>query len=217
MDIKLYEVGGCVRDSLLGKPSKDVDFVVVAPSYEAMKTHLVANGFRIYLEKPEFVTIRAGVPSSHPLRARTKDADFVLARKDSPTSDGRRPDYVEPGTLEDDLARRDFTVNALARDPVTNEIIDFHDGIDDLLNKRLKFVGKPMTRICEDGLRVLRGLRFSITKGFEFDYGTWEALTSLKAAEMLHCVSEERVREEIEKMMAFNTIESVNLIARLPS
>src|SRR4051812_1141546 len=102
MTIKFYEVGGCVRDELLGIPSKDIDFVVIAPSFEAMRAHLLAEKFKIFVEKQEFVTIRASVPPGHPLRQRTRDADFVLARKDSPTSDGRRPDYVEPGTLEDD-------------------------------------------------------------------------------------------------------------------
>src|SRR5690606_30256826 len=113
--IQMFEVGGCVRDDLLGIPTKDVDFTVVAPSFDAMRDHLIREGFRIHVESPEFVAIRAGVPEGHPLRERTKDADFVLARKDAPTGDGRRPDFVEPGTLMDDLARRDFTVNAMAR------------------------------------------------------------------------------------------------------
>ena len=115
---------------------------------------------------PEFLTIRAQVPASEAkLLARTKVADFVLCRKDSASGDGRRPDSVEPGTVLDDLARRDFTMNAIARDVQTGEVLDPHGGREDIKWKTLRFVGDPMTRIREDGLRVLRGLRFMITKG----------------------------------------------------
>ena len=196
--IRFYEVGGCVRDSLLGLPCKDIDFVVVAPSYDAMRNHLLEQGFKIYLESPEFVTIRCGVPVGHPLRARVKDTDFVLARKDAPTGDGRRPDYVEAGTLADDLARRDFTCNSIAKDPLTGELIDLHQGIPDLRQGLLRFVGDPNKRIEEDGLRVLRGFRFMITKGLKPTLETQTALLSAQAAERLQCVSIERVREELE-------------------
>lgn len=215
--IKLYEVGGCVRDELLGKPSKDVDFTVVAPSFEAMREHLRAEGFKIFVEKPEFATIRAAVPDGHVLRERTRDADFVHARKDGPTKDGRRPAYTEPGTLADDLARRDFTVNALARDPFTGEVIDRHGGLEDLKALRLRFVGDPAERIREDGLRVLRGFRFSITKGLVPTPETWAALTSLEAARMLSCVSVERRREEVEKMFAHSTPDALTLLGELSS
>jgi tRNA nucleotidyltransferase/poly(A) polymerase len=215
-DIKLYEVGGCVRDKLLGKESKDIDFVVIAPSFEKMREYLLANRFKIFVEKPEFVTIRASVPNDHPLKKRTKDADFVLARKDAPTGDGRRPDYVEPGTLHDDLARRDFTVNAMAMDPFTNEIIDPHGGQQDLAGRILRFVGRPKDRIREDGLRVLRGLRFIITKNLFAHDETWAEMISDEASHRLYCVSTERVREEVEKMMAHDTVRSINLLAKLP-
>jgi tRNA nucleotidyltransferase (CCA-adding enzyme) len=123
--IELYEVGGCVRDSLLGIDSKDIDFTVIAPSYEDMREFLTDAGFEIFLETPEYFTIRARFPKvvTHdaiPTRfVRTKKlptADFVLARKEGAYSDGRRPDEVQMGTLLDDLSRRDFTMNAMARD-----------------------------------------------------------------------------------------------------
>ena len=216
MTIRFYEVGGCVRDSLLGLDSKDIDFVVVAPSYLDMRAALIEQGFKIYLEKPEFVTIRCGVPADHPLRARVKDTDFVLARKDAPTGDGRRPDYVEAGTLEEDLARRDFSVNSIARDPLSGEIIDHHQGIADLQQRLLRFVGDPQKRIEEDGLRVLRGFRFIITKGLQPTQETHQALLSPQAAQRLACVSIERVREELEKMLSFSTLETMSLLATLP-
>ena len=213
--IKIFEVGGCIRDEILGIPSKDVDFVVVAPSFNHMRNHLVKEGFKIYIEKPEFTTIRCSVPKDHPLRDRTKDADFVLARKDGTYSDGRRPDFVTAGTLHDDLERRDFTVNALARNPKTGEMIDPFGGLKDLETKTLRFVGKPEDRIREDGLRVLRGFRFQITKGFSCEEETNRWLRSDLAAEMLSKVAVERIREELEKMLAHDTLACIDLFRGL--
>jgi tRNA nucleotidyltransferase/poly(A) polymerase len=214
MTVKLYEVGGCVRDELMGTKSNDVDFAVEAESYETMRLYLVGMGFKIYIEKPEFLTIRAQVPTGHKLRERTKDADFVLCRKDGPSSDGRRPDYVEAGTIFDDLARRDFTVNAIARDEDGN-LIDPYNGREDCLDKVLKFVGNPHDRILEDGLRILRGFRFIVTKGLRPDYYTNVALYC-DVAKRLKGVSEERIREELNKMFAYDTIETLALLKGFP-
>jgi tRNA nucleotidyltransferase/poly(A) polymerase len=214
MTIKVYEVGGCVRDYLLGVPTKDVDFVVIGPSYEAMRAHLLSEGFDIFRETPEYLTIRCGVPEDHPLRKVTKDADFVLARKDGAYSDGRRPDEVEPGTLADDLARRDFTVNALARDPLTGEVIDLHNGIDDLAARLLVFVGDAETRISEDGLRILRGMRFAITKGFTINEP--EVYNTPKSADLLREVSTDRVAVELNKMLAYDTLATLQMLEQFP-
>lgn len=216
-NISIFEVGGCVRDELLGVPTKDIDFTVVAPSFDAMRNHLLDEGFRIHTENPEFFTIRAGVPEGHKLREVTKDADFVWARREGPSSDGRHPDWVEPGSLADDLARRDFTVNALARTTegdMAGLIIDFHDGIADLQHRKLRFVGDPIERIREDGLRVLRGFRFMVTKGFTPDQETWDALTSDSAAEMLQCVSVGRIQGELDRMFQHDTIASFDLLSK---
>lgn len=209
-----FEVGGCVRDSLMGADSKDVDFVCIAPSFEAMRSDLIREGFTIWQERPEFVTIRAGVPEGHVLRERTKDADFVLARKDGPTADGRRPEFVEPGTLADDLARRDFTVNAIAR-AADGTLTDPFGGVADIESRTLRFVGDPSERIREDGLRVLRGLRFMVTKGFQPEAVTAMALSGPLAVEMLSAVSVERIREEVERMAAFDTLATLDVLARL--
>lgn len=214
--IRIYEVGGCVRDDLMGIPTKDVDYVVIATSFEAMKQYIEDQGFKIFLAKPEYGTIRAAIPEGHTLRQRCKEADFVLARKDGPSTDGRRPDYVEPGTLFDDLARRDFTVNAIAKDPFTGEYIDPHGGMDDIFARELNFVGDPMQRIKEDGLRVLRALRFAVTKGFDFGGPTEEALFTLDTAEMLKSVSVERVREELEKMFKHDTLATLKYLKTFP-
>lgn len=213
-EIEFFEVGGCVRDALLGVTSKDVDFAVVAPSFAAMSDRLVADGFKLHLVAPEFATIRAGVPDGHVLRERTKDADFVLCRVDGPSSDGRRPDFVRPGTLLDDLARRDFTVNAIARG-VDGVLVDPFGGAADLADRRLRFVGDAAARITEDGLRVVRGLRFMVTKGLVPTVDTWDALNSDLAARMLGSVSTERIRDELDRMFAHDTLASLQLLSEL--
>lgn len=213
--ISIYEVGGAVRDEIMGIPSNDVDYAVTAPSYEAMKQHLVDQGFKIFQENPEHLTIRARPPEGHPLLERTTSADFVLARRDGPSSDGRRPDFVEPGSLHEDLARRDFTVNAIAKDSKGN-LIDPHNGQSDIASKTLRFVGDPMQRVNEDGLRVLRGFRFMVTKGLTAEPETWKALTSPDAAKMLGSVSKERIANELTKMFDHDTQASIKLLSSLP-
>lgn len=139
-DFHFFEVGGCVRDELMGLSSKDVDFSVVAPkgkfnfastAFSALCKDLDRQGFQIFEVREEFLTVRAKVPKGHPLAARTAVADFVLARKEGPYSDGRHPDWVVPGTLLDDLSRRDFCCNAISRD-IDGNLVDPFDGVGDL-------------------------------------------------------------------------------------
>lgn len=217
MKIQMFEVGGVVRDDLLGIPSNDVDFVVVGTDFEGMIAHVRSAGLAPIpgTFKPEFATIKAAVPKNHPLRERCKSADFVLARKDGPSSDGRRPDFVEQGTLLDDLKRRDFTVNAIARNNETGELFDPFDGVDDIKSRILRFVGEPIDRIREDGLRVLRALRFAVTKGFIIIQR--EALNSDVSAKMLASVSVERKREELEKMFKIDTLASLAILEEFPA
>ncbi len=213
--MKLYEVGGAVRDKFLGVKTKDVDFAVEAESYDEMKKWMEDEGFEIFVETPEFLTIRAKPPVGSSLSERTNGADFVLCRKDSPGSDGRRPDFVEVGTIFDDLARRDFTVNAMAIDVETGDLIDPHGGMDDLAHKTLRFVGDPYARVREDGLRVMRGFRFEVMKGLRADRVTGSVLRSEFGAKMLSGVSIERVREELERMLRFDTMASFVLLRKM--
>jgi hypothetical protein len=215
------EVGGAVRDNFLGLDSKDVDFVAIPEdtsvfvdadsAFTTLCTHLRLKGFKVFLETPQFFTVRAQVPDDHPLKQRTNVADFVLARKDGPSSDGRRPDFVLPGTLMDDLQRRDFTVNAMAM--LNGELVDPFGGKNDLDSNLLRFVGNPTDRIAEDGLRVMRALRFHITKGFDIDADTWDAVNSDFAAEMLSKVSVERIRDELENMFLANTVATMETLS----
>lgn len=219
--IALYEIGGSVRDALMGLRTKDLDFAVeitgikdVPTAFDAMRNYLNEAGFKIFVETPEYATIRALFPRGHPMERLT--ADFVLCRKDGPSSDGRRPDYVEVGTLYDDQARRDFRCNSAARliteDGIQGTLIDPFHGAYDIEIGRLSFVGDPMDRIREDGLRILRAIRFKITKGFEFDQGIRDALADPESAELLSGTSAERRREELEKCCHHDTIGTIDLL-----
>lgn len=204
-----FEVGGFVRDDLLGIPSKDRDCSMVVEdadlrdtltvdqAFTAMRDQLVNEGFSIFEEKPDKGTVRARSPIKGELAS-----DFVLARKEGPYSDGRRPDFVTVGSFEDDINRRDFTVNAIARDPLTGEIIDLHNGLADLETRTLRFVGDPMERITEDALRVMRAIRFTVTKGFTLDIDSLAALFDPKVPELLARISDERRDAELAQMFS---------------
>lgn len=210
-------IGGAVRDGIMGLPVHDMDFVVVDPlGFDHMVEDLKAEGFHVHATTPEKFTARCRVPDHMIERIGHKDADFVLARIDGPYSDGRRPDFVEVGTLHDDQARRDFTCNSLALLP-DGTILDPFDGRTDIENRVLRFVGDPEQRIREDGLRVLRAFRFAATKGFTMTPETWAACTSSHAVEMLSGMHFNRVRDELHKMFLADSAASVKLLAAAPS
>lgn len=211
MSIKFYEVGGAVRDKLLGLSPRDIDFVAVgAKSFEDLENHLENNGFEIKQSKSEYVTIRARIPQGSSLGAGV--ADFVMARKDGPSSNSRHPDFVEPGSLNDDLSRRDFTINAMARDVESSQIIDPFFGHKDLNMRILRFVGVPIQRVKEDGLRVLRAIRFCVTHNMTMHPHSEVALRQKVAREALENVSRERMREELEKALKVNTPRTIQLL-----
>src|SRR4051812_9903063 len=108
-DAKIYLVGGAVRDKIMNITPKDLDYSIECESFDAMRQYIIDRGGTIFLETPQYFTIRAKVPE---LGA----ADFVLCRRDGMYKDNRRPETVEVGTIFDDLARRDFTMNAIAID-----------------------------------------------------------------------------------------------------
>lgn len=203
--VTIYEVGGFVRDHLLGIPSKDRDCTVVIDQPDLtveeglaiLREWLTDNGYVIFVDTPEHATIRA-----HPPERTGLTADFVLARTEGPYTDGRRPDWVKVGTLSDDLRRRDFTVNAMARQVGTDDILDFHNGLMDLSTRTLRFVGEPMDRIIEDPLRVMRAIRFAVTKGFTLSPLTAAALADPHVPDLLCNVSEERRENELRNMFA---------------
>lgn len=205
MTVKIYKVGGCVRDKILGIPSKDIDFSVEASSYEEMKAYILGRG-KIFVEKPEYLTIRAMING--------EAADFVLARKDGAYHDGRRPDTVEVGTLHDDLARRDFTMNAIAEDEDGN-FIDPFNGIADIKARLIRCVGNTEDRLKEDALRMLRAIRFLITKDFTIHNDIAQFM--FHNAELLKNVSEDRIRDELSKCFAANTLNTMIYLGTFPN
>ena len=207
MTIKLYKVGGCIRDQFLGVKSKDIDYAVEAPSYDAMRDYIASNG-KIFLESPEYLTIRAKVNGD--------DADFVLCRKEGDYTDGRRPDKVEAGDIYDDLARRDFTMNAIAYDIQTKNYIDPHGGISDIKDRVIRCVGIASDRFNEDSLRLLRAIRFSITKNFYLDAPIHFSLANKNIVRKLENVSEERIREELNKCFRANTYQTLRMMEIYP-
>lgn len=209
-----FLVGGAVRDQLMGLKPKDLDFAVEAESYEEMRQGLLDQGFRIWLESPLYFTLRCAIPSGHWGREYGKDADFVLCRRDGVYTDGRRPDSVGVGTILEDLKRRDFTMNAMAIGE-DGALLDPHGGKGDLESKLIRFVGNPTERIFEDGLRVLRALRFSVTKDMKFAGSTRSALESDDAARCLARVADERIYEELKKMFV-KTRTSLSLLNEFP-
>lgn len=206
--IKLYQVGGCVRDEILGRPSKDIDYSVEAQSYLDMKQHLVSRGLKILYEKPEYLTIRAKQPDG-------SVADFVLCRRDGTYEDGRRPLRVVQGVLYDDLSRRDFTMNAIAKDEKGEYIDPFH-GREDIKQKIIRCVG-GVDRLQEDALRMLRAIRFLVVlPGFKLDQPIHEALQDPKMVDRLCAISKERIRNELEKCFVFDTYKSLQVLLGYP-
>lgn len=205
--IKVYEVGGSIRDSFLGLENKDLDYSVEAPSFEAMLEWVESTHQKVFLVKPEYLTIRA-------LDQDGKAKDYVMCRKDGAYSDQRRPDSVEIGTIFDDLARRDFTINAIAKDVESDSIIDPHGGVADLEEGILRAVGSAKERFREDPLRILRAIRFAITKELTLDEEISEILLDPKWAGEIRTVSVERVREEIHKCFRHSTSNTLHFLKR---
>lgn len=218
--MKIYLVGGAVRDALLGVKSNDLDYVMVLDNtnitieegYTIMKQYMLNEGFTIFLETPEMVTIRGRFPKGHKNEGIT--GDFVLARKEVGYEEGTRRPILELGTLWDDLSRRDLTINAMAEDE-EGHIIDYFNGQEDLKNKILRTPLNPNITFLDDGLRVLRCLRFSITKNMTIEHNTKQAMSSKKVIEKLNkVVSQERIREELLKMLKFNTVITINVLVK---
>lgn len=218
---KIFEVGGCVRDELMGVETNDIDFTFVLDNldrtveegFQLMTDWLLHKEFTIFLITPDCFTIRAKFPKDHFHSGLV--ADFVLARKEVGYVEGTRKPILELGTLEDDLVRRDFTLNAMAKDE-NGSIIDLFDGIWALENKLLLTPLDAKVTMLDDPLRLIRAFRFSITKGFEISPRIWETCLMDSVIEKLELVvSKERIREELLKMLKHDTLKSLDLFMRI--
>ena len=221
---KFYEVGGKVRDEILGLESKDVDYVAVPSDtlineiessqemFDRLEDYLDKQKFNIFLITRDCFTIRAKFPEGHKYSG---VADFVMARKEIGYIPGTRTPIVKPGTLYDDLERRDFTLNALAKDE-DGTIIDYFNGLEDLRDKILRTPLPTETTFNDDPLRILRAIRFSITKGFTIP-GTMAITIELyNYDEKMGVVSTERIREELFKCFKHDTLETLKVLNEFP-
>ncbi|WP_437572069.1 CCA tRNA nucleotidyltransferase [Sorangium sp. So ce542] len=182
-------VGGCVRDLLRGEPAKDWDVATDARPEEVMAAFrkVIPTG----IQHGTVTVMLRGVPY-----------EVTTLRGDGTYSDGRRPDRVEfVDDITADLARRDFTMNAIALDPVDGHLIDPFGGQRDLEAKIIRAVGDPGERFAEDGLRVLRAARFAATLEGALDPETERAMGTARSHQTFRCVSAERVRDEWLKAM----------------
>ena len=196
--MQVYLVGGAVRDRVLGMNPKDLDFVVLAPSFGDMVSFLEKEGSKVHVKYPQFGTLKA----KHPVYG---DSDFALPRAEAAYSEGRRPDSVSLATLEEDLKRRDFTMNAMAQDMATGKIFDPLGGQRDLNLNMIRQVGNALERLEEDPLRLLRAFRFSITMGMSLSTTLLHILAkpSQDLQARMAAVSSERIREEFFKASVY--------------
>lgn len=198
-----YIVGGCVRDFLLGKEPEDWDVATNAKPEEIQK--VFPDSF--YKNKFLTVTVLAG-------GERASEVEITTYRLEAKYSDKRHPDEVRfAKTLDEDLARRDFTVNAMAMDE-KNKLVDLFLGQKDLKDKLIRAVGNAEQRFNEDALRMLRAVRLATTLGFKIESKTAEAIK--KNSVWLEAISQERIRDDFVKIiMAEKAAEGVEMLREL--
>lgn len=194
-----FYVGGCVRDTLLNREIHDWDITTSALPEQIMACfdHCVPTGI-----KHGTVTVLSGA----------FQAEVTTYRTDGEYLDGRHPQNVKfVRSLSEDLARRDFTINAMAMDEKGN-VVDLYGGQEDLERKLIRCVGDPDKRFQEDALRILRAFRFSAQLGFSLEHLTEEAIG--RNAVLCRQLSAERVRDEIEKTLCSDLPQRLEDMAR---
>lgn len=192
--LETYVVGGYVRDLILGRPSKDIDFTCVGSGIHLAEE--VAKTFEFHVPLSVFKNFGTAM-----LKLDDWELEFVGARKESYRQDSRKP-LVEDGTLQEDLERRDFTINAMAisLNPENyGELIDPFDGIKDIKAKRIKTPLEPGITFSDDPLRMMRGVRFAAQLDFDIESDTFFALTTY--APRLQIISSERIIDELNKII----------------
>ncbi len=209
-----FLVGGCVRDLIIGRSPKDWDVTTNAKPDQVIalfektvyenKFGTVGVVFENYTESVsretfnEIVTHETGTSE-----AKTYIVEVTPYRTETTYSDFRHPDNVEfSENLEDDLMRRDFTINAMAYSVSQEKLVDLYKGQEDLKDMSLKTVGNPDDRFGEDALRMLRAVRFSVQLGFSISHET--AISIQNKAFLIKNVSCERIRDEFEKIIMSN-------------
>src|SRR6266849_4302512 len=195
-----YLVGGCVRDLLLGREPADYDVATDGTPQQVMEifpqTFAVGAQFGVVLvalPKAESGESVVGPGATVPM------VEVATFRSDIGYSDGRHPNEVRfSKDPQEDVRRRDFTINGLLLDPLTNEVLDYVGGREDLKAGIVRTIGEPQHRFAEDKLRMLRAVRFAARFGYRIDPATLAAIRRLAA--QIHRVSRERVRDELTKI-----------------
>ena len=223
LNVECYLIGGFVRDKIIGRPTKDADIVCLGDGIAL--AHKVAERFKpkptvaffktfgtAQIKIPAFFQSREEVPLFHDHEeeafVETDEADtlsfeieFVGARKESYNRDSRKP-TVEPGTLEDDQNRRDFTINALAislNKPDFGKLVDPFKGVKDIERGVIQTPLQPAETFSDDPLRMMRAIRFATQLEFIIAFDTFEAIR--QNAERISIVSQERITDELNKIM----------------
>jgi len=180
-----YFAGGCVRDLVRGLAPKDFDIATDATPDAVQKlfprTYAVGACFGVV------VVVVGG-----------DNFEVATFRSDDAYVDGRRPSAIHFSSPEEDAKRRDFTINGMFLDPVSNEVIDFVGGRADLEAKLVRAIGEPAQRFTEDRLRMLRAVRFATVLDYKIDNQTWDALVASAAS--INEISAERIREELVRI-----------------
>lgn len=193
MGVEAYVVGGYVRDYYLRRPSSDIDVVVVG------------SGIAVAEELGKMLNTKVVVYKTYGtamLRWRGIEVEFVGARKESYTPESRNP-QVEPGTLEDDQRRRDFTINAMAwslNGKSFGELVDPFGGMEDMEDCIIRTPCEPDTTFSDDPLRMMRAVRFASQLGFDIDDETFDGIC--RQAERIKIISKERIIVELNKILA---------------
>ncbi len=189
-----YVVGGYVRDLIIDRPSKDIDFVTVGSGIELAEAVAAKVGPHTHLA----VYRNYGTAQLH---ARGLELEFVGARRESYQRNSRNP-IVEDGTLEEDLSRRDFTINAMAVSVNADsfgEVIDLFGGLEDIYNRLLRTPLDPDITFSDDPLRMLRAIRFATQLQFDIYPDTLQAIA--RNAQRITIITPERIKDELSKIM----------------
>jgi poly(A) polymerase len=210
-----YLVGGCVRDLLLGREPADYDVATDATPDVVMRifpeTYAVGAQFGVVLVPERDVASNVSTEKTGSTENTDRDVvcyvspdasvvEVATFRSDVGYSDGRHPDRVRfSKSPQEDVERRDFTINGLLLDPVTGQVVDYVGGQKDLQAKIIRTIGRPELRFAEDKLRLLRAVRFAARFGYTIEPATLAAIQKL--APGIHQVSRERVRDELTKML----------------
>ncbi|MGE4017699.1 MAG: CCA tRNA nucleotidyltransferase [Cyclobacteriaceae bacterium] len=193
IQVPAFVVGGYVRDLILERPNKDIDFVCAGSGIELARAVATDLGNKQVTVFKNFGTARVAHPEF--------ELEFVGARKESYRSDSRKP-IVEDGSLEDDQLRRDFSVNALAIDLSKErwgQLIDPFNGVEDIRSKMIRTPVNPDITFSDDPLRMMRAIRFASQLDFDIDADTFESM--VKNAARLKIVSMERIIDELNKII----------------